>query len=67
MVDSFEDVVYVVVHSSHSDKLFCCGGAGEFVVMVEVYDVRIKRIKTSVWGELIGSGCCGVVGKFWER
>ena len=37
VVDSFEDVVDVVVHSSHSIEQFFCSGRGEFVVVIKVY------------------------------
>ena len=67
MVDALEDVVDVVVHSSHSVEPFFCGGGGEFVVVIEVYGAWIKAIETSITGEFVGSGGCGIVGKFCER
>ena len=67
VVDSFEDVMDMVVHSSHSYKLFFCSGGGEFVVVGEVYGTWIKAIETSVWREFVGSGGYGVVSKFCER
>ena len=67
MVDSFEDVVDVVVHCSHSIELFFCSGGGEFVVVIEVYGAWIKAIETSVWGDFVRRGGCGIIGKFCER
>ena len=65
MVDTFEDLVDMVVHGSHSVEPFFCVGRGEFVVVIEVYDVWIKAIEISEWGEFVGRGGCGIVGKFW--
>ena len=67
MVDTFEDVVDVVVYCSHSIKPFYCGGRGEFVVVIEVYGAWIKAIETSIRGEFVGSGGCGIIGKFCKR
>ena len=67
MVDVLEDVVDVVVHGSHSVEPFFCDGGGEFVVVIEVYGAWIKAIETSMRGEFVGSGGCGIVGKFCER
>ena len=66
MVNVLEDVVNVVVHSSHSVETFFCGRGGEFVVVVEVYGAWIKAIETSIRGEFVGSGGCGIIGKFCE-
>ena len=67
MVNSFENVMHMVVHCSHSVEPFFCGGRGEFVVVVEVYGRWIKAIETSVWGEFVGYGAYGVVGKFRKK
>ena len=37
MVDAFEDVIDMVVYSSHSVKSFFCSGGGMFITVVEVY------------------------------
>ena len=67
MVDALEDVVDVVVHCSHSVEPFFCSGRGEFIVVIEVYDAWIKAIETSIRGKLVGSGGCGIIGKFCKR
>ena len=67
MVVVLEDVVDVVVYDSHSVKPFFCGWGGEFVVVIEVYGVWIKAIETSIRGEFVGSGGCGIIGKFCDR
>ena len=67
MVDGLEDVVDVVVRSCHSVKPFFCGRRGEFVVVIEVYGVWIKAIETSIRGEFVGNGGCGIIGKFCKR
>ena len=67
VVDSFEDIVDVVMHCSHSVKPCFCSGGGEFIVVIEVYSVWIKAIETSIWGEFVGRGGCSIVGKFCER
>ena len=67
MVDALEDVVDVVMHRSHSVEPFFCGGGGEFVVVIEVYSVWTKAIETSIRGEFVDSGGCGIVGKLCER
>ena len=64
VVDSFEDVVDVVMHCSHSVEAFFYSGGGEFVVVIEMYSVWIKVIETSTWREFMGRGGCGIVGKF---
>ena len=48
VVHSFEDVVDVVMHYSHSVEAFFCNRGGEFVVVNEVYDACIKATETSV-------------------
>ena len=67
MVDALEDVVDVVVHYSHSVEPFFCGRRGEFVVVIKVYGASIKAIETSIRGEFVGSGGCGIIGKFCKR
>ena len=67
MVDALEDVVDVIVQCSHSVDSFFCGWRGEFVVVIEVYGPWIKAIETLVNGEFVGSGGCGIIGKFCER
>ena len=67
VIDSFEEVVDIVMHCSHSVELFFCSGGGEFVVVIQVYDTCIKGIEASVGGEFVGSGGCGIVGKFCKR
>ena len=67
MVDALEDVVDMVVHYRHSVKLiFCCGG-GAFIVVIELHGAWIKATETSIRGEFVGSGACGIIGKFCER
>ena len=67
MVDTFEVVVDMVVHGSHSVEPFFCGRRGEFVVVINVYGAYMKAIETSVGGEFVGSGGCSIMGKFCER
>ena len=67
MLHALEDVVHVVVHSSHSVELFFCGGRGEFVVVIEMYSAWIKAIETSIRGEFVDSGGCGIIGKICKR
>ena len=67
MVDTFENDMDVVVHCSHSIKPFFCSRGAEFIVIIKVYSVWIKAIETSVGGEFVGSGGCGMIGKFCER
>ena len=50
MPDTFEDGVDMVAHGSHSLGPFFCCGREEFAVVIEVYDVWIKSIETSVGG-----------------
>ena len=66
MVDAVADVVDVVVHHSHSVEPFFCCRIGEFVVVIEVYGAWIKGIETSIRGEVVGSGGCGIIGKFYK-
>ena len=67
IVDALVDIVDVVVHCSHSVKTFFCGGRGEFVDVIEVYSTWIKAIGTSMRGEFVGSGGCGIISKFCKR
>ena len=67
IVDSFEEIINVVVHSSYYIKLFFCSGRGYFVVINKVYGMWIKARETSLGGEFVGSGSCNSVGKFCER
>ena len=48
MVDTLGDIVYMVVHCSHSGQPFFCGCRAEFVVVIEVYAVWIKATETAV-------------------
>ena len=57
----------MVVHYSNSVRPFFCGGGGEFLIIAKVYSVWMKAIETSVWGEFVGLGGCGIVGKFCKR
>ena len=66
-VDTIEEVVDLVVHCSYSVTAFFCGGRVEFAVVIEVYSVGVKAIGPSVRGEFVGSGSCGVIGKFCKR
>ena len=47
-VDTFADHMNIVVHHSHSGKLFFCSRRVEFAVVIEVYRVWIEAIVTSV-------------------
>ena len=67
VVHSFEYIVHMFIHCSHSVEPFFCGGGGEFVVVIEVYGAWIKAIETSIRGEFVGSGGCGIIGKFCKR
>ena len=67
MVNMLEDILDVVVHYSYSVEAFFCGRRGEFVVVIKVYAAWIKAIETSVSGEFVSSGGCGVVTKFCKR
>ena len=49
----------VVILWSHSSV--------EFVVVIKVYGAWIKAIETSIGGEFVGSGGCGIIGKFCQR
>ena len=66
MVDELEDLVDIVVPGSHSVEPFFCGGGAKFVVVIKVYGVWIKATETSIRGEFVGSGGCGIIGKFCE-
>lgn len=66
-VDSFEDVVNVVVHHSYPVKPFCCSEEAEFVGIMQVHSVYIEVIETFAGGEYVGSGGCWITGEFCER
>ena len=67
MIDMLVDVVDMVMHCSHPIKPFFCGGREDFVLIIQLYFVWIKTIGTSVGAEIVGSGGCGIVGKFCKR
>ena len=67
VVDSFENVIDMVMYYSHSIKLFLYSKRGECVVVVEVYNAWIKDMETSMWGEFISSTGCGIIDKFCKR
>ena len=67
MLDAFEDVVDMVVYYSHSVESFVCSGGGEFLFGIEVNGAWIKAIETSIRREFVGSGACGIIGKFCKR
>ena len=67
MVDVLEDVVDVVVHGSHSVEPFFSGWGGEFVFGIEVNGAWIKAMDTPTRREFVGSGGCGIIGKFYKR
>ena len=67
MVDALEDVVDMVVYCSHSVEPLFCGGGGDLVVVMQVDGAWIEAIETSISGEFVGSGGCGIIGKFCER
>ena len=39
----------------------------EFVDVIKVHGAWIKAIETSIVGEFVGSGGCGIIGKFCQR
>ena len=67
MVDSFKDVVDVIVYCSHSIEPFFSSGGRVFVVVIGVYGAWIIALETAVGGEFVGSGGCGLIGKSCER
>ena len=67
MVDALENVMHMVVYCGHTVEPFFCGGRGEFVVVIEVYGAWINAIETSIRGEFVGSGGCGIIGRFCEK
>ena len=67
VVDTFEDVVDKVVHSSHSVEPLSHSGRGEFVVGIETCSLWIKAIENSICGEFVGSGGCSVVDTICKR
>ena len=48
LVVSFNDIVDLDMHGSHSIKLFFYSGRREFIVIVEVFVMWIKAIETSI-------------------
>ena len=54
----------MVMQCSHSIKRFFRGGRGDFVVVIEVCGTWIEATETYVMEEIVGSGGCGIVGKF---
>ena len=48
IVDSFENIVYVVMYYSDCIKPFFYRARGDFIVIVKVYDAWIKAIETSI-------------------
>ena len=54
MVDSFQNIMDVVMHYSHSVELFFCSGGGEFAVVIKVYGAWIEATETSVGGKFVG-------------
>ena len=68
VVDFLKDIMDMVMYYSHTVEPFFCGGRGEVVVIVQVNCARVEAIEASVGGEFVGSGRCGIVGKFgkWE-
>ena len=67
IVNSLEDIVDMLVHYSDSVKPFIHVRRGEFVVVVKLYGAWIKAIEAYIGGEVVGSGGCGIVGKFCEK
>ena len=67
MADTHEHVVDMVGHCSHSVKPFFCGGGVEFVVVIKLHGAWIKAILNAISGEFVGSGGCGIIGKFCMR
>ena len=48
VVDSFENMMDMLVHGTHSIQRFFCSRWGEFVVVVEAYGAHINGIEASV-------------------
>ena len=63
VVDTFEDVMDVVVQYSHSVKAFFYGRRAVFIVVIKVNCARIKDIETSVRREFLSSRGCGIADK----
>ena len=60
VVDSFKDVMDMVMYCSHMVEAFFYGGRGEFVVIIEVNCARVESIEASVRGEFVGSSHCSL-------
>ena len=67
VINSFGNVVDVLIYTTHSRDAFFCGGVGKFIVVIQVYIARIKDIETSVGGEYVACGSCGMAGTFCKR
>ena len=67
MLDLLEDIIDVVVHTSHSVKVFLYSGGAEFVLVVTMYGTCIKAIEPFAREEFVGSGGCSTESKFCER
>ena len=67
IIDTSEDVMDVVVYSSHYVKPFFGGLRGEFIVFTAVCSARVKCIVSSLSGEFVRSCGCGLGGKFCKR
>ena len=67
IVNTFKNVINVVVYCCHSLKPFFCTNREEFVVIIVAYSAWIKPTETSVRGEFMNSSSCGIMGKFCKR
>jgi len=67
VVDLLEGIVNLVVYCCHAVEPFLGGRRGEFMVIREVYSVRVKAIQATVGRVLVG-GCGGsIVSKLSKR
>ena len=66
-VDTFEGVVNLVMHCSHSVSPFFSGGGREFRVVIEVYRAWVETIQASVGRVTMAGRRCSIVGKFGKR
>ena len=64
MVDSFADILDVVVYYIHFIEPFFYNAVGEVIVVIMVYGVWIEGIKTSVEAECVASGSCIIIVEF---
>ena len=67
VIAEFQDIMDIIVHSSHSVKSFFCGRCRECIVVVEVYGMWIITLETSAEGEVVHSSSSGIVGQFSKR